>query len=126
MALQDELKHCLISAMTGDAGMVSLEFLYPPSFTGFQGHFPGDPILPGVCILQSLRMGLEEAWRIPLRLLEVGNAKFIVPTRPGDKLLYTVRESARDDVSVSTKTKVTRDGERVAEFSVKLELIPAP
>jgi len=123
MAIQDELKDALISAQTVEPGVVSIEFQYPPAFTGFQGHFPGDPILPGVCLLQSLRIGLEQAWQMPLRLAEVVNAKFIMPARPGEKLLYTVRESARADGVISTKTKVTCNGERVAEFSVKLEEI---
>ena len=124
MPLQDELNDCFLSAQTTDTGSVAMEFCYPASFTGFQGHFPNDPILPGVCILQSLRIGLEKAWQVPLRLAEIVNAKFIAPTRPGETLLFSVRESERQDGRISTKTKVTRNGERVAEFSVKLETIP--
>ncbi len=123
MALQDELKAALLPTHTSAAGVVSFEFIYPPSITGFQGHFPGAPILPGVCLLQSLRIGLEQAWRVPLRLVEVANTKFIAPTRPGEKLLFTVCEKSRGDGIISTKAKITRDGERVAELSVKLKEI---
>jgi 3-hydroxyacyl-[acyl-carrier-protein] dehydratase len=125
-SLRDELKRCLLSAHAAVPGEATLTFSYPESFTGFQGHFPGDPILPGVCVLQSLRIGLEQAWRAPLRLVEIIDARFLSPTKPGDELLFNARESARDGGVFSVKTKVTRKGARVAELTVKLEQTPAP
>ena len=121
--LQDELEQCLRSSNTNEAGAVGIEFSYPASFLGFQGHFPNDPILPGVCILQSMRIGLEKAMQRQLRLTEVVNAKFIVPVRPGDTLLYTARESASENSEITVKTKVTRvpGSERVAELTLKFQ-----
>jgi 3-hydroxyacyl-[acyl-carrier-protein] dehydratase len=124
--LQDELRQCLVSAHAAGPGEAALTFSYPESFTGFQGHFPGDPILPGVCILQSLRVGLEQTWQVPLRLAEIVDARFLSPTKPGDELLFNARETARDGGVFSVKTKVTRKGARVAELTVKLEQTPAP
>ena len=101
-----------------------MEFHYPTAFIGFQGHFPNDPILPGVCLLQSLRLGLENAWGTRLKITEIGNAKFVAPVRPGDTVSFAVTELSRTPEDVSTKAKVTRGGERVAELSVKLEPLP--
>jgi len=124
MNLEDELQNALVAAQavsTGTAGSATLEFRYEPSFTGFQGHFPNDPILPGVCLLQSLRVGLETAWEAPLRLTDILNAKFIAPVHPGETIHFAVTETARSPHAISVKTKVTREGQRVAEFSVQLE-----
>jgi 3-hydroxymyristoyl/3-hydroxydecanoyl-(acyl carrier protein) dehydratase len=125
-SLEDELKHCLLSNTAGEAGVVVLNFFYPEGFLGFRGHFPGDPILPGVCILQSLRIGLEQAWQVPLRLVEIVTAKFVSPSRPGDQLVFTTRPGGTEGAVVTMKTKVTRGDERVAEFTVNLERIPVP
>jgi 3-hydroxyacyl-[acyl-carrier-protein] dehydratase len=123
-SLEDELKRCLTMKSTGEA--IVFEVSYPKGFLGFEGHFPDDPILPGVCIIQSIRIGLEEAWRTSLRLVEIAQAKFVSPTRPGDKLLFTARQSAGEGAVVIIKTKVTRGAERVAELTINLERIAVP
>ena len=123
-SLEDELNHCLLSAQAAGSGEATLTFCYPESFNGFRGHFPGDPILPGVCILQSVRIGLERLWNQPLRLVGIADAKFISRVKPDDLLEFKVRETARDAGVVTVKSKVTRKGERVAELTLKLERIP--
>jgi 3-hydroxyacyl-[acyl-carrier-protein] dehydratase len=58
-----------------------------------QGHFPGIPIMPGVLIIEALAQNggilihlKGEKDRIAL-LMNVNNAKFRLPVRPGDTLL---------------------------------------
>ncbi len=58
----------------------------------FQGHFPGAPIMPGVLILEALAQagGILVHLRGPgdkiAILLNVNNAKFRQPVKPGDVL----------------------------------------
>lgn len=59
----------------------------------FQGHFPDAPIMPGVLILEALAQAgavllhmKEETSKIAV-LLNINNAKFRNPVRPGDVLL---------------------------------------
>ena len=59
----------------------------------FQGHFPGAPIMPGVLILEALAQtgGVlvhmkNQIDKIAV-LLNVNNAKFRQPVRPGDVLI---------------------------------------
>src|SRR5574338_1079140 len=58
----------------------------------FQGHFPDAPIMPGVLILEALAqtggvlMHLKQNPNRIAVLLNVNNAKFRHPVRPGDVL----------------------------------------
>ncbi|MBQ7578392.1 MAG: 3-hydroxyacyl-ACP dehydratase FabZ [Synergistaceae bacterium] len=62
----------------------------------FQGHFPGDPTMPGVMILESMgqvasvmvgiKLGKEGLNKIAF-LAGIDNARFRKPVKPGDKLV---------------------------------------
>ncbi len=64
----------------------------------FQGHFPGTPIMPGVLLLEalaqtgSLYVQLKEPTGKVGLLLNIKNAKFRQPVRPGDILILRGRE----------------------------------
>jgi 3-hydroxymyristoyl/3-hydroxydecanoyl-(acyl carrier protein) dehydratase len=76
----------------------------------FEGHFPGQPVLPGVALLAEV---LEAAFGDTALAACVGEAprlpvvKFLAPVRPGATLLIAFRVGARAlDWDV-------RDGERI-------------
>ena len=48
----------------------------------FQGHFPGLPIVPGVCMMAIVKELLEEAVNRPLQLLQTANIKFLSLINP--------------------------------------------
>jgi 3-hydroxyacyl-[acyl-carrier-protein] dehydratase len=43
----------------------------------FKGHFPGNPVLPGVCTVQIIRELLEKAVDQELMLSKAGNIKYL-------------------------------------------------
>ena len=64
----------------------------------FQGHFPGNPIMPGVLIIEAMAQtagllnlsGYEETYENHSpRLISVQNASFVKEVRPGDRLVMS-------------------------------------
>jgi len=48
----------------------------------FEGHFPGSPVLPGVCIVQIVKHLMEKVLSQGLKLCKAENIKFLLPVNP--------------------------------------------
>ena len=59
----------------------------PPDHPAFAGHFPGQPLLPGVALLgEVLEVVLREAPELLAGAPRVSAVKFLAPVRPGASL----------------------------------------
>lgn len=48
----------------------------------FNGHFPQNPVVPGVCMLQMVKDMLEDELQKPVQLKNIGNVKFTAVVNP--------------------------------------------
>ncbi|WP_291098639.1 MULTISPECIES: 3-hydroxyacyl-ACP dehydratase [unclassified Flavobacterium] len=48
----------------------------------FKGHFPGNPIMPGVCMMQIIKELTEQITQFPLILQTLSNVKFMALINP--------------------------------------------
>ncbi len=70
-------------------------FCFDHSFIGFDGHFPGYPILPAILQTLMAQILAEEVVGAPLQLVALKRAKFTRQLRPGEKI--KVRLSCRKE-----------------------------
>ena len=73
-------------ASAGEDGSVSRLYRFSPGFAGFDGHFPGSPILPAVVQIQTVVSMAGEHAGTTLRLSAVESAKFLSPVRPDEEV----------------------------------------
>jgi len=55
-----------------------------PSHQIFEGHFPGFPILPGVCMMQMVKEITEKLQGKKLQLVNASYLKFLQPINPNE------------------------------------------
>lgn len=58
-------------------GTISNRLLIDEKHTIFDGHFPGVPVVPGVCMVQMVKEQLEHKLNRSLQLVSGGNIKFL-------------------------------------------------
>lgn len=75
-----------------------------PQHEVYQGHFPGDPICPGVCSIQTIRECAEVVVGTKLTISGVSQCRFselLTPAKNIDlKLNLTLEKSAEDGYKV--------------------------
>ena len=91
-----------------------------PNHTIYQAHFPGQPITPGVCLLQIARELLEDHCGHKLEIRHVKNIKFLSVVSPIDHSSIYIRLGHITDTpdSVQCRAQVeSPSGETLAKLS---------
>ena len=119
--MADEIRASM-GAIVQDADELRGSFTFGPGFIGFQGHFPGQPILPGVCEIAAALLLFEAHVRRPVRLRKIERARFSSPATCGERLDYQC--SVKEDVDGETvlRTIVRRGEETIARFRLRVAI----
>jgi 3-hydroxymyristoyl/3-hydroxydecanoyl-(acyl carrier protein) dehydratase len=62
----------------------------PADHAAFAGHFPGEPIVPGVVLLDEALYCISDALRVPAHEWAIQSAKFLSAARPGEFLQLAI------------------------------------
>jgi len=90
----------------------------------FQGHFPGEPIMPGVLIVEAMGQAgavlasesLDNNERGELIFfMGIDKVKFRKPVVPGDQLIFEVKFLRQRSKTFKMSGLATVDGQRAAE-----------
>ena len=90
----------------------------------FPGHFPGNPIMPGVLILEALAQAgailfakIDPSHKISV-LLSVNNVKFRTAVHPGDTLQLECQGIHRSSSGGRAKGRATVNGKLACEAEI--------
>ncbi len=77
--------------------MHSVERVFERDYPAAQGHFPGNPIIPGAALLDEVMRAMEAQTGRLFTHCEIRSAKFLHPVRPGDRVLIRWSELPAGD-----------------------------
>ena len=103
-----------------------------PSCVIYQAHFPGEPITPGVCIVQIGKEVIEDllieqsSVSRRLEIIKAKNIKFLSVLSPNETpiLTYQVRKLgySDDNMTIETQIVVNSDDKSMAKISLVMKL----
>jgi len=96
--------------MSASVPAVTRTFTVPLDHPALPGHFPGNPVVPGVVVLDHVIRMLEAAGVAPTRLRRLRQVKFIEPLLPGEEALVTI-----DTTDAALTFSVSRMGRTIAK-----------
>ena len=93
-------------------GVVSYDIRLQADHTIYKAHFPGEPITPGVCVIQIAKELLEDRLQRRLAIKAVKNVKFLAVISPlqHPRVRYTFRQIQETADTVMAQVDVT-DGD---------------
>lgn len=104
----------------GPDGSLRADLLFSPDFVGFNGHFPGHPVVPGVVLVYAGLLLAEAGRGRELAFRSLKRARFMKPVRPSVPVEFQVRRSGGEGKpAVLIAGKVFMDGEPAAKFEIE-------
>lgn len=73
----------------------------------FSGHFPGNPVTPGVCMMQIIKELTQQAVNAPLVMKSASNIKFMALINPEVNPLLKLELEIADGEDATVKVKNT-------------------
>lgn len=109
MSVEAALKNCFVSEPDN-------AFLYriAPDLPAFNGHFPGNPLLPAVCQMGLCADALSRQTGKPFEIKTVERSKFMRPIVPGADVRITL--SPRPDGRFLAELADPADGRKFSQI----------
>jgi 3-hydroxyacyl-[acyl-carrier-protein] dehydratase len=83
--------------------ILSREFTVPFDHPVLRGHFPGNPIVPGVMLMAWCEQLAMELADVPILIKEWPQVKFLHPLKPDQTCVVTLKRQSANQASFSIK-----------------------
>lgn len=117
--IKREIERC-ITDLTALDRMLTAHFVFPEDFIGFQGHFPGNKILPGICQIQCIIIMLERWKKKRVMLKEIVLAKFLSSVFPSEELTCVCKDIADTSGDFILKASCSKGSQKISELKLRV------
>ena len=90
MNYHTDLEQSAVQINSEEKGKICAHFVFGEKLSLFKGHFPGNPILPGVIQIEMVKYCLENIIQEPLFLQKVNKTKFTSLIHPDKAVMVEI------------------------------------
>ena len=95
---------------------VEIETVIDPAHPALPGHFPGNPVVPAVVLLERVAEAIESTLGPRARLIRLPSVKFLAPLAPGERFRIVIETP----VPNSVRFTLVRDGKAFATGTAEI------
>lgn len=106
MNCHEDIKKSEVEILRKSEDCIIGKFQFPENLMLFQGHFPGNPILPGVFQIEMIKHCLEKVLKISLCLKTVKKTKFSSLIHPGVMVTVEIKINRKKTEMLDVKAVV--------------------
>ena len=116
-----------IQSRSDEGGAPTFDVVLDPAHAIFRAHFPGNPIVPGVCQVQMTRELLETVLGENLALVRAKNIKYLTVMTPTQQTEYSIafRKITTEGDSHSITADITAGGATYTKLSLTFQRVPS-
>jgi 3-hydroxyacyl-[acyl-carrier-protein] dehydratase len=124
MTMRAAIAAARISGPTPAAdGTAILEFCFRPDDPTFGGHFPSQPLVPGVFQIEMARLAAEAVHNDSFTIREITKAKFLRPIIPTEIVRVELKLSPQAD-TIQALARLSVGGRPAGEVRLQLARNP--
>ena len=114
----------IATLMSNDAalGHAQYEITFSKNHPIFKGHFPNQPVVPGVTLIQMTKELVVSGFRFPFKMNSIISTKFLQVINPLDNKSYILNLSIRQEGNTYL-IDATLKAEDISTFKFKAKLI---
>lgn len=96
-----------------------------PAHEIFHGHFPGNPILPGVCMVQILKELLINSSKSKLLLKRAGSIKYLsfIDPRVNNIIRFSIEVNSTESGDISCNAVLNSDSVIFCRFKGEFKIV---
>jgi len=121
----NQVKRELIANMRdnhrADDGCCEAVFYFSEDFVAFKGHFPGNSVVPGICLIQSVVVMLENFYKARFIVHKVTAAKFFAPVTACQEVFFQAVLCEQGSENFTVLVRISRQEQKIAQFELKMK-----
>ena len=96
---------------------------FDPAFRGFEGHFEGNPIVPGVCLILAARAAAEAVLEKALAVRSISTCRFRRPVMAGEQAALRIKLEKTGEDLWTVRADIRVGGEVCTQLRMRTEAL---